>query len=139
MITHAEFARMRLSDFVREVEPLDGWEYMGRIWVGEAVGFTEWLRPSDNPERLGSLALDLTALDRAIVERVLRMLGLPVAAGMTGEEIRGRLGEPLAEQSFVSDRRSYDFVVGVDERFDVSCTIQQNDGLIYLVVRPVAP
>ena len=31
---------------------------MDQMWVGEAVGFSEWLRLRDKPETLRSLAID---------------------------------------------------------------------------------
>ena len=134
MISHTEFARLRLADFVGEVSLLDCWQFMGREWVGEAVGFSEWLRPVDDPEHLGSLALDFSALPGDVAARILRRLRLDLSPGMTFEEIRNCMGEPIEEQVFASDRRSYDFKIDDADGYYVSCTVHQDDGLIYIVV-----
>lgn len=137
MISHEDFARLRLLDFVDEVSPLDCWQFMGRKWVGEAVGFSEWLRPMDDAESLGSLALDLVDLPRDVVASVLDRLQLELEPGLTIGEIRQRLGEPREAQSFVRDRRSYEFLVGDSDAYSVSCTVHEDEGLIYVVVMTV--
>ena len=59
MISHSHFGRLRLADFRPEegVAALENWEFMDQMWVGEAVGFSEWLRLEDEPDTLRSLAI----------------------------------------------------------------------------------
>jgi len=135
VISHRAFSEMRLRDFAADVVDLDGWQFMGRVWVGEAIGFSEWLRPDDDPARLGSLALDLRDLPPGLIERVLDRLQLPLSPGMDLAMIRGQLGDPVGTQQFVSDRRSFDFNI---EGYAISCTVHDADGLIYIVVMPLA-
>jgi hypothetical protein len=135
VISHRAFAEMRLRDCAADVVDLDSWEFMGRLWVGEAIGFSEWLRPEDDPVRLGSLALDLCDLPPELSERVLGRLQLPLSRGMNLAQIRGQLGDPVGTQLFVSDRRSFDFKV---DGYSISCTVHDADGLIYIVVMPLA-
>ena len=138
MITHQDFRRLRLRDFAEDVVDLDNWQFMGRQWIGEAVGFTEWLRPHDDPERLGSLALDLVDLPSEVALSVLKHLGLPLRPGMTYPEVVAELGSPIKSQQFQPDRRSYYFELGSDDRYSLSCTVHEQDGLIYLVVMSVS-
>ena len=126
---------MRLRHFADDVVDLDGWEFMGRLWVGEAIGFSEWLRPADDPARLGSLALDLCDLPPDLSARVLDRLHLPLSRGMDLARIRGRLGDPVGTQRFVSDRCSFKFSI---DGYSISCTVHDADGLIYVVVMPSA-
>ena len=67
MLTHEKFGRLRLQDFISsaQVRALTEWEFMDRMWVGEAVGFTEWLRPEERPNVLESMALDMADLPEA--------------------------------------------------------------------------
>ena len=134
MIEHKSFKKLRLHRFASDVVELQGWEFMGREWIGEAIGFSEWLRPSDDPDSLGSLAIDLRDLPLEISSAMLSALGLQLRSGMTLEEVRNVLGEPVLVETFVESRKSYEFVVGAVERYSVSCTILNDGGLCYLVV-----
>jgi hypothetical protein len=138
MIPHSEFQQMRLADFVPDVTPLSDWQFMGRTWVGQAVGFTEWLMPEDSPAKLGAISLDLVDLPRAVSETVLVRLGLALRRGMTASEVGAVLGACRSTDRFVEDRLSHNFQVGTVDRYSVSCTIHRDDGLIYVQVMPVA-
>ncbi len=102
MISHAHFAKLRLAQFwpAGEIVELDKWEFMDRIWLGEAVGFSEWLRLEDDPETLRSLAIALNEFPAHAAAEVLRTIDLPVRAGMNFEELREALGEPVSEQAW---------------------------------------
>jgi hypothetical protein len=95
-ISWGDFATLRLSQFIpaAEINALRDWEFMDLRWIGEAVGFTEWLRRKDDPNVLRSIALDLDALDASVVDAVLERLNLPLHAGMTRKRLVRLLGEP---------------------------------------------
>jgi len=136
MIGHAEFATLRLSDFVdpAEIVQLADWEFEDRLWIGEAVGFTEWLRPQSSPERLGSIALDLAALPEHAAHACLARIGLPLRRGMTFAEIQSLLGEVVDQQSFSEDQTTFLFEHGSPDVYRIDCTVQADGGLVYLVV-----
>lgn len=134
MITRTEFARMRLREFVSDVEPLSGWEFMGRTWIGEADGFTEWLRLEDSMDQLGSLSLALDDLPESVSRAVFEHLDLALAPGMTLSEVEAVLGPPVSTTQFCDDRLTHDFEVGTADRYSVSCTIKSDGGLVYVVV-----
>jgi len=136
MLTHEEFHRLRLSQFVERtrITQLSGWEFLGREWIGEAVGFTEWLRPLSSPERLGSIALDLEELPPEVVEACLSRIGLPLHRHMTLPQLVALFGEPLRVLAFVEDRATYEFRVADPDPYDVSCTVLADGGLGYLVI-----
>ena len=141
MISHTDFGMLRLAQFRPddEIAELDNWEFMDHIWVGEAIGFSEWLRLEDEPETLRSLAIDFSEFPEPAAEQVLRAIDLPVRAGMKLNELRALLGEPVDEQRFVEDRVSYEFVVPGPPRYEVSCTVLNRGGLRYLVVMAPLP
>lgn len=136
MISHAAFGKLRLAQFLpdAEIAELDHWEFMDHLWVGEAVGFSEWLRLESKPETLQSLAIDFSEFPGPAAADVLRTIDLDVRAGMNLDELREKLGEPPNEHRFVKDRVSYEFVVSGPPKYDVSCTVLNNGGLTYLVV-----
>src|SRR6516162_9783919 len=62
MISHVGFGKLRLAQFRpdAEIAELENWEFMDHLWVGEAVGYSEWLRLVDKSETLRSLAIDFS-------------------------------------------------------------------------------
>ena len=136
MISHHDFGALRLSQFApaSEIVALASWKFMERTWVGEAIGFSEWLRPQSSPNLLQSLALDLAMLPESTSNAVFLRLGLPLRRGMSVEQIAASLGEPVATQEFVADRASHEFHLERMEPYNVSCTILSGAGLTYVVV-----
>jgi hypothetical protein len=141
MISHARFGKLRLAHFRpdAEIAELDNWEFMGHKWIGEAVGFSEWLRLEDEPKTLRSLAIDFSEFPEEAAANVLRTIDLPVRAEMKLNEICELLGEPVKEHRFVKDRVSYEFIVPRPPRYNVSCTVLNQGGLTYLVVMAPLP
>lgn len=140
MISYARFGKLRLNQFRADTDitALDNWEFVDHVWIGEAVGFSEWLRLADDPDVLRSLALDFTEFPAQAAAKVLRVIDLPLRAQMTFEELRKLLGEPVNERRFAKDRVSYEFVVVGPPKYNVSCTVRHSGGLTYLVVmRPL--
>ncbi len=140
MISYARFGKLRLAQFRPDADivELSGWEFEDARWVGEAVGFSEWLRLESDPDVLRSLTLDFIEFPPGAAAAVLRALGLPLRAGMRAGELREFLGEPVAERRFVADRVTYEFALEGPPRYDVSCTVRRRGGLTYLVVmRPL--
>jgi len=136
VITHRDFQQLRLRDFVPEVTALKNWQYMGRQWIGEAVGFSEWLRPQEDSRSLGSMASDFSDLPEDVAAAVLERVQLPLRPGMSLPEIVAVLGAPQVIHRFRLDRLDYDFEVRSRDIYSVSCTVHDHDGLIYLVVMP---
>lgn len=137
MITHQALAPLRLEDFLpqtAEIEKVDGWEFMDQVWMGEVYGFTEWLRLRDDPQVLRSVSLDLAYLDQDVADRVLETLQLPLEYGMGLEEVNHVLGPPAGQRPLVPGRITYEYLAGNRDKYDISATIDQQDGLVYLVV-----
>jgi hypothetical protein len=136
VLTHREFAGLRLAEFAprKHIRALANWEFLGRLWIGEAIGFSEWLRSYERPAVLESLALDMAELPEALVERVLARIGLPVRKGLTRRELVTLLGEPYETHVFADDRKTFEFRYGESDPYLVSCTVLNEGGLTYLVV-----
>lgn len=138
MISLTQFSTLRLKGFVDDVVALSDWEFLGRVWIGEAVGFTEWLRAVEAPEALASVALALTALPVEVSTRMFARFELPLRAGMTLPEIASALEmAPMREQRFVKDRATFDFRVVGEDAFTLSCTVLEVGGLSHVLI--VAP
>lgn len=135
MISYSRFGKLRLAQFLPDakITEVANWEFMDAIWVGESLGFSEWLRLEAEPTILRSLAIDFKEFPEKAANAVLRAIDLPIRAGMRLEELRAVLGEPIAEHRFVADRVFYDFAMG-PPRYKVSCNVLNESGLSYLVV-----
>ncbi|MFG3699522.1 hypothetical protein ACGF5C_16600 [Micromonospora sp. NPDC047620] len=137
-ISHDAFGRLRLADFIaaEHLEQLRGWEYLDRCWVGEASGFTEWLRLESAPEVTRSVAIDLVALPESTVQSMIDTLRLPLRAGQDHQEITGVFGKPTGTQRFVRDRVTLVFRIGAAEPYELRCTVHEEQGLIHLTMHP---
>ncbi|MET8906655.1 hypothetical protein [Micromonospora sp. NPDC004551] len=137
-ISHDAFGRLRLAHFVaaEHLEQLRGWEYLERCWVGEASGFTEWLRLESAPEVTRSVAIDLVALPEPTAQSMIDALRLPLRAGLDQQEITGVFGEPTGTERFVPDRVTLVFRIGAAEPYELTCTVHEEQGLIYLTMHP---
>jgi hypothetical protein len=136
MISNEDFSKLRLRDFFPDLEPvpLKDWEYEGRIWVGEAIGFTEWLYPEETPTILGSIALYMPELPKAGLDNLLSRLSLPLSTGMSCEQVFGVFGSPTKTYAFAEDRSTYEFRACNGGSYLVSCTIKNEGGLCYLTM-----
>ncbi|MGS2614110.1 hypothetical protein ACVCAH_06205 [Micromonospora sp. LZ34] len=137
-IPHDAFGRLRLADVIaaEHLEQLRSWEYLERCWVGEASGFTEWLRLESAPEVTRSVAIDLITLPESTVQSMTDALRLPLQAGLDQQEITGVFGEPTGRERFVRDRVTLVFRIGAAESYELSCTVHEEQGLIYLTMHP---
>jgi len=137
LIPYSEFGRLRLRQFcgddVKESESAD-WEWMGGYWYCDGIGFTWFGRLNDMPKETGGLEVDLSALPEDVSCRVFSSLSLPLRAGMTLDVITGMLGEPFETFTFVDDRKTHEFRVGLRHPYRVSCTVQDKTGLIFVSV-----
>lgn len=134
LISHEEFGRLRLVDFAPEVAEIEDWEYLDRLWIGEAVGFSEWLRPIENPDVLGALSLHLADLPDEVSQKIFTVLHLPLSSGMNFSQVVSLFGEPKNSHRFTSGQRSYEFRCGSRWPYQIDCTIQDEDGLSYITV-----
>lgn len=137
LIPHEVFGRLRLADFAprpKDVVALEGWEFLERSWVGEAVGFTEWLRPVEEPDVLGALSLHLADLPVEVSRNVFDVLRLPLARGIGYDEVVSELGKPANSHEFMSGQASYEFRCGARWPYLVDCTIRDRGGVSYVTV-----
>ncbi len=141
LIPYREFANLRLTQFLVEhshlqstVQSLTDWEFMGDMWAGEAISFTEFLLHESLPNELGSLSLEVATLPPQVSEAVFHALHLPLRAGMSAHEVQACLGNPSKTMSFVPGRLTYEFTVGSECPYYVSCTVSASEGLTYVVV-----
>lgn len=142
LITHEEFGRLRLRDFVDDpgqIAVLEDWEYMDDLWIGEAVGFTEFLRLDEEPGTLKALSIHFETLAPEVSGRLAAALGLPLRGGMDAAALLAALGDPAETLACGADRRSYRFHCGKGDVYDVFCTVEDEAGLTSAAVMAPTP
>jgi hypothetical protein len=141
VIDYDSFGRLRLADFVaaKRIRRLRDWELEGRVWIGEAIGFSEWLRLSDDPLVLRAATIDFQSFPARAAGRALDALGIPVRRGMTVAELEAVLGRFRRSERFVSDRATYELRSAGPQPFRISCTVLDEGGLSYVGVMTRLP
>jgi hypothetical protein len=141
MIAYTQFYTLRLNQFlpVTEIEQIENWEFEDRVWVGEAVGFSEWLRLEEEPEALRSLSLNFSDFPPETATHILDVLDLAIRPGMTLKELRDIFGEPRKTYSFAADQATHDFMWKAAEPYSVACTILNEGGLTHIVIMTQLP
>ena len=138
MIPYSQFGQLRLCDLLdatTEIVSLDDWEFMDRMWVGEAHGFTECLRLQTDPNVTRVLVIDFQDVSESESDALLTALDLAITRGDTVDTISRHLGiAPFETQQFVNDRKTFEYRVGLEEQYYVSATILNNGGLVYLAI-----
>lgn len=107
---------------------------MEDFWFGEAHVFTEFLRLYKSPFKTKSIALELDRLNELVCKDILFELGLPLKKGMRVNEINNYLPAPIAVFDRVQDRISYEYIIGEEEQYYLSCTVLNEGGLVYIVM-----
>lgn len=140
LISQEKFEALRLFNFVQNYTTRKNWEYMGALWIGEAVGFTEWLRPVSEPKKTQSISIDLEGLNEETVWKVFEFLGLELEKGMTEEEIKTDFGHHFEQENLQIDRRTLNYIIGSgNNEYYLSLTITNETGLVYVNLMNYAP
>lgn len=137
MITHKEFKNLEIEEIVddrSEIQSFGGCEFMDDIWNAKTYGFTEFLKLESDENQSQSISINFEDLRKEKIEMFLKKLGLTVFPGMTLKELENEFGEAIAVESFVEDRKTYEYIIGDNDKYYLSCTILDNIGLTYVVV-----
>lgn len=136
LINYDNFYKLKLADFVsnkEDIQEIDDWEFMNAIWYGESIGFTEWLQLKEGPKEK-SISIDLNNLADSSIDKIFSTLKLNLTKGMNKENILAQFGEPKNIESFVEDRITFEYIIGFNEKYYLSLTISDDDGLTYVVL-----
>lgn len=136
MLEHTDFYTLRLSQFAAadDIVSLSDWEYLGRLWIGEAIGFNEWLQLEADPDRTRAVALELGRLPAGVEAAILARLRLPIRAGMSDDEVRRQFGEPAMIERFVQDRHTLCYELSEPAPYALTFTIHHTAGLTYITL-----
>lgn len=136
MLAFDQFARLRLRSFfppTAVVDDLAEWEFIDDRWVGEGVGFTQFLRLEAEPDTLRSVSLDLEDLSDSVAQAVFDRLDLPLRLGMGIAETIHRFGLPT-DTITVGVETTLGFAVDADVPYEVSCIFDPEEGLIFVTI-----
>jgi hypothetical protein len=136
MLAFDQFARLRLRSFLpatAAVDDLAEWEFIDDRWVGEGLGFTQFLRLEEEPDTLRSVSLDLEDLSDSVAQAVFSRLDLPLRLGMGIAETIHQLGLPV-DTVTVGTETTMGFCVDADVPYEVSCILDPEEGLVFVTI-----
>ncbi len=130
-----------LRDYIpnpNDLQKLADWEFLGLVWTGEALGWSECI-VSDDDQKYRSLSLDLEELEDATIVNILDALKLPLKKGMSLDEIVAVYGQADKTSSFIDTQINMDYVIHQPETLFISLTVSFEVGLKYMVVSNFIP
>ena len=137
LASYSDFSKLRLDEFCAGTIERTGaavWKWMSGYWYCDGIGFT-WFGCLDGmKDETGCMEIHLAELPQSEATAILTAVGLPLTRGLSLDSISEVLGEPVNIQSFVDDRKTYIFRVGAVDTYKVDCTVQDEDGLIFVSV-----
>jgi hypothetical protein len=137
MITYREFEKLRLESFVtnpKEIRRLKNFEFMDKLWTGQAIGFTEWLQTGRLVKSTESISVDFDGLSKEEVNNILSTLDIDIKRGMEQRQVLELFGKPNKILTFVEDRKTFEYLIGKEEKYYLSLTVHNSEGLIYFVL-----
>ncbi len=132
MILKRFFSDMRMSHYVpqTDIKSLKNWEFLGREWIGEAVGFSEWLYSPDAPSMLEIMGIDISAFPG--VESLLLKLEI-VFPALNKVGVGILLGSPSASKVWPSGRQTLLYWHPDREPYAIECAFDGED-LVFITI-----
>ena len=137
MIGYEQFSKLKFSDFFSgdlESNSTPDWEWMNTNWFVEMNGFSWFGQPFDSENQTGGLELDLESLPSECIDSIFDALQLTIHKGDDEETIKNVLGHPVDTYSFVKDKITSEYIIGNNDKYHISCTINRDDGLVFLSI-----
>jgi hypothetical protein len=131
-----EFSRVRLKTLLpgKDIDRTWGYEYIGKMWLGETHAFSHALRLFSRPFQTRSIALDLSDVSDGELLVVSQKLGLKVLRDYTADQCRADHGAPVEVEGYADDRKTYVYFLGDGPDYEVGFTILNNGGLAYITM-----
>ena len=141
LIPYDEFSKLRIKDFYPKGTEMSyedtGFECVLGLAGQEGFPFTYFAWPEDRPGETAQISLDFrnecNECPPDISEKILSAIRLPLAPGMTKEQIVQILGEPLRVFPYADNAGScIDFLCGdsSESQYEVQCDVHPDLGLI---------
>jgi hypothetical protein len=137
LISYEEFAKLRLKQFLdadADIDEMEDTEWMGGVWISEAVGITGFRRLEKTPDEMGGLEIIFSEIPKKAALAILDALRLPLRPEMTFEDVHSLLGEPEAVEEPTDEWKNYDFTAGSLHPYYLSCSIYNAGGMMGLAL-----
>lgn len=137
MIKYDQINSLRFSEYnSNHIEKCDlpDWEWMNVTWFIERDGFSWIGQPFNSKDETGALELDLVALPLQTTIDLFHVLELPLQKGYSESKINSILGSPIKKIDFTKDRFTNEYIYGQTDKYYLSCTVKQDEGLIFVSI-----
>jgi hypothetical protein len=136
LIPYDEFSRLRMTDFWPaevNVSPVQGFSCRVGYGDGDSCGYSYFLKDRNRRNEVAEIRLEWLGPEEPLKGSDVRLfahLGLPLAAGMTEEQVRLQLGEPIERNQVALDEAAHlVFLCGESWLYYVFCMVWPGQGL----------
>lgn len=137
LIPYENFSKLRLKQFLgknADIDDMEDTEWMGGVWISEAIGITGFRRLETTPEEMGGLEIVFSEISEKEALAILDAIRLPLRPSMTFEEVCSVLGEPDKVEALTGEWKNYDYRIGSPYSYCISCSIYNAGGIMGLAV-----
>lgn len=143
LLPYKEFSSLRMKEFWPASAQIDWFtSYTTLLGYancdGEMHGYAHFIRDNQAPDDLGGIALESLGVDscpEGAADRLLARLNLPLAAGMSIDQVIAHLGEPASRSLIEPNMEIHlEFDVGRAWPYHIVCIVWPDKGLQYIAV-----
>lgn len=141
LVTYAEFARLRLEQFLGDTLKLNveksGMQTVVGLGGYERYGETYFAWKQGEPYQTAGVALDLSQksiLPDDATRRIIEKLRLPIRKGMAASELLALFGTPKIDSRGPIGTRFMRFICGDRDLYYLGCQVHDRDGLIHTFI-----
>ena len=131
-----EFSKIRLKRLLpnRDMDRTWGFEYLGKIWIGETHIFSHALRLISKPFTTKSIAIETESLSKEEIQSISEKLEIELVDIKSQEDLFTKFGEPVKIEEFTDDRKTYIFFVGEGPDYEIGFTILNGGEIVYFTM-----
>jgi len=135
-ISIKDFSKISLKKLLpgRDIDRTWGYEYLGRVWLGETYVFNHALKLYSKPFTTKSIAIETGSLNLGELKTVSNIIGIELLEIKSLEDLVSIFGAPVKVEEFTDDRKTYVFFVGEPPDYEIGFTILNKGGLVFFTM-----
>jgi hypothetical protein len=133
MISYRKFHKLKLKALIsqKDTDCVIGYEYLGKLWLGETYAFSHALRLFTSPFKTKSIALTVSDFGDLPFDF---LLGEDLKIFSSRDVCDAKFGEPILIEEFSKDRKTYTYNTTGKDSYEIGFTILNDGGLAYFTM-----
>ncbi len=130
MISNKKFHKLKLKALIsrKYTDRVIGYEYLGKLWLGETYAFSHALRLFTSPFKTKSIAITVSDFEDLTFDF---LLGEDLKNFSNRDVCDAKFGEPILIEEFAKDRKTYTYNTIGKNAYEIGFTILNDGGLAY--------